>query len=242
MKTRICLILVLLSVISFPVLGQEQNSGVIKVTGTSKGKYMPDIIRLSLMVRSDAITQKEAILQTDIQFDKMIKKLLEIGVNVTDIKLRENNFGKKYECDEKSPNLYFAYKEVIIDIPNDKAKFIKLSDSIATFNIPEMIFSFSFLISDSYSQVIKKELIQKATDNAFEIANMIAKQKNIKVGDIISIDYYNSNYNYNTYDNGYDDFSYDSSVIGNNPKMTTEISFREIELNEKINIQVKIKY
>jgi uncharacterized protein YggE len=241
MKTRICLILVLLSAISFSAIGQETNRGTISVIGSSSGKYMPDIIRLSLTIRTESPTQKDAILQTDIQFDKMIKKLIEIGINVKDIKMKENNFGKKYDCDINAVPSYYAYKRVIVDIPMDKEKFINLSDSISNFNIPELIFTYTFIISDAYEQIIQKELIQKAVDNAFEIAEIIAKQKNIKIGDIISIDY-GDRYSSRDYPLEMDDdFSISTSRVTNDSNIASEISFREIKVNESIFIEVAIK-
>jgi uncharacterized protein YggE len=240
MKTRIYLFLVLLFAMSLPVIGQETKSGTISVIGSSSGKYMPDIIRLSLTIKSEAPTQKGAIIQTDIQFEKLIKKLIEIGVNVKDIKLKENNFGQNYGCEENVATLYYADKKAIIDIPLDKEKFIKISDSISKFNIPELIFSYSFIISDAYDLIIQKELIQKAVDNAFEIAEVIAKQKNLKIGNIVSIDY-GSMYNFRDYPAENDDFSISSSSTSNDPKITSEISFREIRLFEQVSIIVEIK-
>ena len=155
--------------------------------------------------------------------------------------MKENNFGKKYDCDITAAPSYYAYKRVIVDIPMDKEKFINLSDSISNFNIPELIFTYTFIISDAYEQIIQKELIQKAVDNAFEIAEIIAKQKNIKIGDIISIDY-GDRYSSRDYPLEMDDdFSISTSRVSNDPNIASEISFREIKVNESIFIEVAIK-
>jgi uncharacterized protein YggE len=194
MKRAIIIFLVLFP---FRLLGQPGDGGhYIAVIGEASGSYVPDMIVFNFSINATDKKQLEAVESLNKQVEVHINKLVSLGVKAKEIKL--TNYGLDDAVDysgEKPKNIgYEATESFELELKYSVGIFNMIVDSVSVTKMKDLSFSYLMTFSDSLKNVIKNELIKKASDNAEAIAVTLAKSRNVRLKSIFSIEYTGGNF------------------------------------------------
>jgi uncharacterized protein YggE len=177
--------------------GQTINSGeYIAVIGKASDNYVPDMLTFNLDINTKDKKQKDAVQKLTDQAEKTIAIISRLGYDTKKVKLSTYNLGETFDYSggKTKSNGYEASLSLELEIKYNEHDFNVFTDSITTNRIPDLNFTFQTSFSDSLRDVIKKELIAKASNDAENIARILAKSRNVTLGDIFSIEYTDNNF------------------------------------------------
>lgn len=162
----------------------------LKITGVGSVSIEPEITIIKLSVKGKSYVYEEAVSRLNEQVLLIHQVLEKNGLDKN--KLRTNDYFvnekfSEYKRNEDSVFLGFeACHDLSIEFPIDN-QLISNTLSGLMKNISGLSFSIDFAVADKESY--KKQLIQKATFNAIQSAENIAKAANITLKEIISIEF-----------------------------------------------------
>ena len=240
------LLLIPLCLCFFQLNGQSLNSGeFIAVIGKASDSYVPDMVTFNFSISVTEKKQNDAIQKLNNQTEKTINIISRLGYNSKSIKLSDYSLGEdiNYYGEKSKNNGYKASIDLELEIEYLEKKFNTFIDSISANKIPDLHFTYRSSFSDNLKDKIKKELISKASDDAQNIAQILAKSRNVALGDIFSIEYTDNNFS--LYGQSIlpppppPADMYDANVAA--PKISASISMREISSQQQVRIIYRIK-
>jgi uncharacterized protein YggE len=240
------LLLIPICLCFFQLNGQSLNSGeFIAVLGKATDSYVPDMVTFNFSISVTEKKQNDAILKLNIQIEKTINIISRLGYDSKEIKLSDYNLGEdiNYYGEKPKNNGYKASIDLELEIEYLDNKFNAFIDSISANKIPDLHFTYRSSFSDNLKDKIKKELISKASDDAQNIAQILAKSRNVALGDIFSIEYTDNNFS--LYGQSVlpppppPAEMYDANVVA--PKISARVSMREILTQQQVRIIYRIK-
>ena len=240
------LLLIPLCLCFLQLKGQSLNSGeFIAVIGKASDSYVPDMVTFNFSIDVTEKKQKDAIQKLNEQAEKTIRIISRLGYDSKDIKLSDYTLGDdiNYFGEKPKNNGYKASINLEIDIDYSEKNFNTFVDSIAANKILNLSFTYRSSFSKTLKDKIKKELISKASDDAQYIAQILAKSRNLTLGDIFSIEYTDNNFS--LYGQSIlpppppPTEAYDANIAP--PKISSSISMREISTQQQVRIIFRIK-
>ena len=165
----------------------------MKITGKGKLAVKPDIIRLN-MTMEESYKEYEVTLKQSSKTTKILKELfVSLGFKKDDLKTRSFDIDTKYESYKANNQswkkrligyTYTHHMLIEFDIDNKKLGEILcvLAHSVIT---PEI--SIEYTVSDPEKH--KDELLKNAIEDSKHKAEVLANAADVKLGDIVSIDY-----------------------------------------------------
>ncbi len=204
---------------------------VISVVGESQIDVSPDIIIINMNIIIDDKNYDNLIFAGNIMYKSLIENLKLVEIDDKDIKTINYNINSIYDSilvegifENKFKNYRLAHQlriELNLDMMLLSNVIKAITDSITN---PDLNISFSVKEKDIY----KNMLIQKAIDNAIDLAMIIVNKAGIILGDIKEINYGNIN---NTF------LSNTAFDIGMVSKEIININPSPIKLKDNIQIQ-----
>lgn len=225
--------------------GQSLSSGeYIAVIGKASDSYIPDMVSFDFSINAREKKQSDAVKKLNEQSEKVISIIAGLGYNTKEIKLSSYNLGEDIDYSgDKPKNIgYRASISLELEIKYSEESFNLLIDSISSSKIPDLNFTYTSSFSDELQDKIKKELIERASDDAESIAETLAQSRNVKLGDIFSIEYTDNNFS--LYGQGIlppppRPMEINDAVSA--PKISASISMRGIFNRQEVRIIYKIK-
>ena len=165
----------------------------IKITGKGKVSVKPDIIRLN-MTMEESYKEYEVTLSQSSETTKMLKELfVSLGFKKDDLKTRSFDIDTKYESykakDQSWKKRLVGYTythRMLIEFDADTKKLGEILYALAHSVITPEI-SIKYTVSDPEKH--KDELLKNAIEDSKHKAEVLAHAANVKLGDIVSIDY-----------------------------------------------------
>jgi len=191
------LIIFTLSLLSLQLSGQTLNSGeYIAVIGKASESYVPDMVTFNFYINVIEKKQSEAIKKMNDQSEKTIDIISGLGYDTKKITLSNYELGENfdYSGDKPKNNGYRASLSLQLEINYTEKSFNILIDSVSTKRIPDLSFTYTSSFSEELRNKIKRELISKASDDAENIAKILAKSRNVELGEIFSIEFTDNNF------------------------------------------------
>jgi len=225
--------------------GQFSNSGeYIAVIGKASGSYVPDMVTFDFEINVTDKKQQNAIQKLNYQSEKTLRIISRLGYNPKQVKLSDYRLGEDIDYyGEKPKNIgYKASINLELEIKYTEKDFNTLTDSISASNISDLNFTYRSSFSEELKDKIKKELISKASDDAQNIAQILAKSRNVTLGDIYSIEYTDNNFS--LYGQGILPPPPPPEEIRNAmeaPKIASSVTMREIFTQQQVRIIYRIK-
>lgn len=165
----------------------------IKITGKGKVSVKPDIIRLN-MTMEESYKEYEVTLSQSSETTKMLKELfVSLGFKKDDLKTRSFDIDTKYESykakDQSWKKRLVGYTythRMLIEFDADNKKLGEILYALAHSVITPEI-SIEYTVSDPEKH--KDQLLKNAIEDSKHKAEVLANAANVKLGDIVSIDY-----------------------------------------------------
>lgn len=179
---RILIILNLITLLSFSAFSQSIATGEIIVEGGAKAKVRPDIAIFTLSIEKRDTSEKNSIFLLNLEIEKLIKSLSEIGFTEEEIKISDhsisstqNEHHKKLYNSSNSLKIQFKLNTKIIDAVYNKIQDVGLKD---------LDVAFESRISDSLEKATRVKLVQYAIGDAKNNANNISQTLGLKLNRI----------------------------------------------------------
>lgn len=160
---------------------QTEKLGTFEVSGEGKVVVVPDQASLSMGVQEQGFNLKQVQEQVNKKMTSLSASLRELGVNEKDIKTT----GYNYYPDYQNTNRYTAYASVSI-VVRDLEQVSPVMDLIGTLgldNVSGPIFGLSDELMEKTTKEARKIAIDKAKNNAEELANLAG----MRLGRIVNI-------------------------------------------------------
>lgn len=165
----------------------------IKITGKGKVSVKPDIIRLN-MTMEESYKEYEVTLRQSSETTKILKELfVSLGFKNDDLKTRSFDINTKYESykakDQSWKKRLIGYTythHMFIEFDADTKKLGEILYALAHSVITPEI-SIEYTVSDPEKH--KDKLLKNAIEDSKHKAEVLANAADVKLGDIVSIDY-----------------------------------------------------
>lgn len=165
----------------------------MKIKGKGKVSVKPDIIRLN-MTMEESYKEYEVTLSQSSETTKILKELFVfLGFKKDDLKTRSFDIDTKYESYKannqswKKRLIGYTYTHhMLIEFNADNKKLGEILYTLAHSVITPEI-SIEYTVSDP--EKYKDELLKNAIEDSKHKAEVLANAANVKLGDIVSIDY-----------------------------------------------------
>ena len=165
----------------------------LKITGRGKVSVKPDIIRLNMTMK-ESYKEYEVTLSQSSETTKILKELfVSLGFKKDDLKTRSFDIDTKYESykakDQSWKKRLIGYTythNMLIEFDADNKKLGEILYALAHSVITPEI-SIEYTVSDSEKH--KDQLLKNAIEDSKHKAEVLAHAANVKLGDIVSIDY-----------------------------------------------------
>jgi uncharacterized protein YggE len=191
------LLIIAFSFLVLQISGQTITSGeYIAVIGKASESYIPDMVTFNLSINAKDKKQLEAVKKMNDQSEKTINTISRLGYDTKEIKLSNYELGEDfdYSGDKPKNNGFKASVSFELEIKYTEESFNELIDSISSKKIPDLTFTYTSSFSNDFQRKIKNELIRKASDDAESVAKVLAKSRNVELGDIFSIEFTDNNF------------------------------------------------
>lgn len=165
----------------------------MKITGKGKVSVKPDIIRLN-MTMEESYKEYEVTLRQSSETTKILKELfVSLGFKNDDLKTRSFDINTKYESykakDQSWKKRLIGYTythHMLIEFDADNKKLGEILYTLAHSVITPEI-SIEYTVSDPEKH--KDKLLKNAIEDSKHKAEVLANAADVKLGDIVSIDY-----------------------------------------------------
>jgi uncharacterized protein YggE len=186
------LLLIVFYLFMFSLYGQTYKANeFVAVIGEATQTFLPDLIRFHFSIDVVEKKQAEAVKKLNEQANLFIDKVIILGISPQSIKLSQYNLQEAfdYSSDKMKKLGYEASESLEIEMKYSDERFNQFIDSISGTKFSNISFTYELTFSDSLINEIRNVLIRKASDNATQIAKLLADSRNIVLGDIYSIEY-----------------------------------------------------
>ena len=154
----------------------------ITVKGIGKVSAKPNLIVVSLNLESEDKDYEKTMNLSAEKIDSLNKSLAQIGFSKDELKTTNFNVRTRYENVRDANGVYKNVFKGYVCSHNLKVEFDFDMQQLAK---PEL--SISFTVKDPTK--ISQELLKSAAKNAKEKAKILCSASNVKLGDLVSIDY-----------------------------------------------------
>jgi uncharacterized protein YggE len=238
------LLLIAFCFLCLPIFGQTNNSGeFINVIGVAKGSFTPDMLTFNFSLNIIDKKQTIAAQKLNEQVTLLTKKIEGLELKKAELKLTNYNLGEAIDNSGDKPknNGFEASESFELEVKFSEKAFNMVIDSISATKFTNLSFSYYMTFSDSLRNKIKYDLISRASDDAMQIATILAKSRNVSLGNINSIEYTGNNSS--LYDNvplppppppRYYDYNIEP------PKIRRHISMLGVQAEQEVKIVYKI--
>ena len=165
----------------------------ITVKGMGKVSVKPDLIVISMNLETKDKDYEQTMNLASEKINMLSKALQNVSFKKDDIKTCHFNIRTNYESERDGKGIYKSVFKGYICNHTLKVEFDfdtkQLGLVISAISMCEAMpeFSISFTVKDPTQ--ISKELLESASKNALEKATILSQASNVKLGDLISIDY-----------------------------------------------------
>lgn len=188
---KILLATIAIIALSFGVLAQSNQSGVITVEGKSSVKLIPEEISFTVNFNiKDENYQKCADLSVE-KIDEIKSLFIKNGIDEELIKTNSFSIREVQKYDQELRKTVFDGYEANIPITIKTKKDNKKNDKIFELikdNLKSN-FNMNFTLSKEQMEAVKEKLIRLAVDDAKQKATIIAESASIKLSGIKAIQY-----------------------------------------------------
>ncbi len=202
-------------------------------------------IRFDFSINATEKKQLDAVASLNEQVESLIKKLMDLGIDPKEIKLTNYDLSEAFDYSgDKPKNIGYEATELFeLELIYDLEDFNTIVDLISRTKLKDISFTYKLTFSDNLKNKIKNELINKASDNAVEIATTLAKSRNIQLGLIYSIEYTAGNFEL------YGELilppppppaEFYRAMKRDAPKIAASVSMKGIDLEEQVRIIYKV--
>lgn len=182
--TTFCLLVVV------HVFAQNQRPQLIEVRGDASMQVPPDLAVISIHFSSHEMAFNKAVKSVNQKNASLLKQLEKLGFNRKEIKSNGFNAGKNsfYKNNELVDSGYIASQSIILEFKYDQQRLTQLVDAFTETTL-DLNFQFDFILSDEKKAEVRSKLIELSIQNAHQRAAVIARQSNLALGNIHSIQY-----------------------------------------------------
>lgn len=206
----------------------------IQVKGIGRIKRTPDTIVISICLEAKSPSYSVAVEDAAKQMRRIQGNIASLGFKKEDLKTKDfaiNPDFRDVREDGEYLRHFLGYKvtqSLSLSFPIDMEMLNKVI-SVLAMSIVNPEVRISFIIADEDGA--KKEILEKATQDAFEKASILCKASNVKLGRLLSIDYswkevcFESDDEYRVFEAGSADFDIqpDDIKISDTVEFTWEI-------------------
>lgn len=150
--------------------------GNIKIKGRAKKEFKADVMRIGISVSADRETSALAINKGKKETENVLKLLLDLGINLSDVSMENDRVSKSSRYDDDK--FYHFEKEISFVAAANLAVLEALSDGIVKNEI-NATYDETFYLSDI--EDAKKAVLQEALLDAKKKAESIAETLNQRV-------------------------------------------------------------
>jgi uncharacterized protein YggE len=168
-----------LTLLSLQAVSQSKNNNEIVAEGSSRIKVRPDLVTFTLTVEKIDTIEKNAILNLNMEIEKLVKSLNEIGISNKSIKISDYNISSSQNDNEKKK--YTAINVLKIEFGIDTKLINNLYNKIQEADITDLNLSYETEVSDSLESATRFKLVRYSIEEAKANANNIANTLHVKL-------------------------------------------------------------
>ena len=209
------------------------NKRTISSNGISTMKSMPDLTTVYIRIDTSASTADESKDQNSKISEAVMVSLLKIVEN-KDIETQQFNIYPEYDWSEGKQKL-LGYKTTN-SLKVKLTDFTKIGDVIdaAIDSGASGIDSINFEISDDKKSELKKQVLEKASQDAREKAESVAKGLNAKLGKLVSVSA--ADYDYRPYPI----YTMEAGGVSAAKEAATNVNPQELEVSANVQVTFEI--
>jgi len=209
------------------------NKRTISSNGISTMKSMPDLTTVYIRIDTSASTADESKDQNSKISEAVMVSLLKIVEN-KDIETQQFNIYPEYDWSEGKQKL-LGYKTTN-SLKVKLTDFTKIGDVIdaAIDSGASGIDSINFEISDDKKSELKKQVLEKASQDAREKAESVAKGLNAKLGKLVSVSA--ADYDYRPYSI----YTMEAGGVSAAKEAATNVNPQELEVSANVQVTFEI--
>lgn len=185
-----------LAFLLFTLISTAQNenpSKTLEVIGSAKVAVTPDIGVLNIDISHIDNIFSNSIDGLNSKSRDINNQLKEIGFEQSAI--RTNNFDVQkntvYRDNKMIDSGYIARQQIHLEFKNNKNNITKILTQFSKSNT-EFDLNFNFKLSDTLKESVQKQIIELATNDAFNKAKLISEASDIKIEQVRKINYGNN--------------------------------------------------
>lgn len=174
-----------------PQPGQAQNPPTINVNGSAQVTLTPDIAYVSVGVHSESANADEAVSSNNSQAQKVVDAIKALGVDVKDIRTSNFSITPQQQFDDKGKltGVTYVVDNTVYVTLHDLAKIGDILTAAVSAGANN-IYGVSFDVIDKTTALANARKL--AVQDAQTQASSLAEAAGVKLGDVQSINYYNS--------------------------------------------------
>jgi uncharacterized protein YggE len=168
-----------LTLLSLNAVSQSNNNNELVAEGSSRIKVKPDLVTFTLTVEKTDTIEKNAIVGLNMEIEKLVKSLNEIGIDNKMIKISDYNISSSQNENEKKK--YNAINVLKVEFGIDIKLINSLYNEIQEADLKDLNLSFETKLSDSLENATRFKLVQYSIEEAKANANNIANTLHVKL-------------------------------------------------------------
>jgi uncharacterized protein YggE len=173
------IVIIFLTLLSLEAVSQTTHNNEIVAEGSSKTKVKPDLVIFTITVSKIDTSEKNSIKLLNLEINRLVKNLNEIGIDNKSIKISDYSISKSQN--EHNKEEYIATNILKVEFVIDTKLVNSLYNKIQEADLKDMDVSYETKLSDSLEKAIRLKLVQYSIEDAKINANNIANTLNIKL-------------------------------------------------------------
>jgi uncharacterized protein YggE len=173
------IVIISLALLSLNAHSQSKNNNELVAEGSSRIKVKPDLVTFTLTVEKTDTIEKNAIVGLNIEMEKLVKSLNEIGIDNKMIKISDYNISSSQNENEKKK--YNAINALKVEFGIDTKLINNLYNKIQEADLKDLSLSFETKVSDSLEKTTRFKLVQNSIEEAKSNADNIANTLHVKL-------------------------------------------------------------
>ena len=205
----------------------SQNIHTITIEGSGNLSVEPDTVSINIGVSTNSSNAKNAQENNAKIVNDIYTNLYSLGLSKNNIETSNYNFSPTYDSENNKINGYSVNNTITITT-NDTSSIGEIID-VSLKAGANQVNSITFSRKNATS--LKQEALKQAVTDAKNKANAIAKELNVEIINVVSV----NEQNVSVYSNRLNSYALKSAEIG------TTISSANVDINATVNIVFEIK-
>lgn len=205
----------------------SQNIHTITIEGSGNLSVEPDTVSINIGVSTNSSNAKNAQENNAKIVNDIYTNLYSLGLSKNNIETSSYNFSPTYDSENNKINGYSVNNTITITT-NDTSSIGEIID-VSLKAGANQVNSITFSRKNATS--LKQEALKQAVTDAKNKANAIAKELNVEIINVVSV----NEQNVSVYSNRLNSYALKSAEIG------TTISSANVDINATVNIVFEIK-